>query len=189
MSRLSKPNQAESAPDAELPSVYSFEWFLKQYVESRFPAALRRHLGVSDIVQSIFCVATLRNHQFRGNSEIEFRGWLMRIAERKIMDGLRRYRSRQVPSQLRDQFPSEHLDPLDDRTPPDQLASAEVAKRLLDAIAKLPPDVRAIVELRHIREKTFEEISTELAMPVTTCRRRWLEGLQQIESQLGAMLR
>ncbi len=127
-------------------------------------------------------------HQFRGKSELEFRGWLVRIAERKILDGLRRYRRRVCPPRARARFIVEGSEPLDERTPRTQLALAEEARALLQAIAALPPDVRAIVVQRHIKGRTFAEIATELSIPVTTCRRRWLEGLQQIEHQLGTRL-
>ncbi len=33
------------AGESAQPSVYSFEWFLRRYVESRFPSALRRMLA------------------------------------------------------------------------------------------------------------------------------------------------
>lgn len=189
MIELPAPDRDDAVPDRDLSSPYSYEWFLRAYVESRFPKSLRRHLGVSDIVQSIFCVVAPRMHQFRGTSDLEFRGWLMRIAERKILDGLRRYRQRTVPPRMRSLFPVQSGDPLDERTPRTQLALAEEARLLLAAIAKLPSDVRAIVMHRHVRGKTFEEISVELSIPITTCRRRWLEGLQQIERQLGDVLR
>jgi RNA polymerase sigma factor (sigma-70 family) len=183
------PDRRDSNEGANAPCVYSFEWFLRRYVESRFPASLRRHLGVSDIVQSVFCIVAPRLHQFRGSTELEFRGWLIRIAERKILDGLRRYRQRTCPPRMRSLFLTQSDDPLDERTPRTQVAIAEEARLLLDAIARLPPDVRAIVMYRHVKGKTFDEISAELSIPVTTCRRRWFEGLQQIESHLGDALR
>ena len=169
--------------------VYSFEWFLRQYVGSRFPAALKRHVSVSDIVQSIFCLVVPKMHQYRGSSEIEFRGWLMRIAERKILDSLRRYRQRECPSGLRGQFITDGREPLEERTPGTQIATTEETRLLLNAIAQLPSDIRAIVTLRHLHQKTFGEISAELAMPITTCRRRWIEGLKQLEIELGETLR
>jgi RNA polymerase sigma factor (sigma-70 family) len=181
-----RSNRSEPLGDKD---VYSFEWFLRRYVESRLPKSLRRNLGVSDIIQSIFCLVAPRLSQFRGSSELEFRGWLIRIAERKIIDGLRRYRQRACPPRLQSMFVSQGHAPVDERTPRSQVALAEEARLLLDAIAQLPPDVRAIVLLRHLHAKTFAEIATELSVPVTTCRRRWLEGLHRIERQLGDLLR
>ena len=105
--------------------VYSFEWFLRQYVGSRFPASLKRHISVSDIVQSIFCLVVPRMHQYRGSSEIEFRGWLMRIAERKILDSIRRYRLRKCPSGLRSQFIADGRELLEERTPGTLIAATE----------------------------------------------------------------
>lgn len=184
-----RSNRSEPLADQDIPCVYSFEWFLRRYVESRLPASLRRNLGVSDIVQSVFCIVAPRRFQFRGSSELEFRGWLVRIAERKILDGLRRYRQRSCPPRLRHLFAYQGDELVDGRTPRAQVTLAEEAQLLLNAIAQLPPDVRAIVLLRHVQAKTFEEISAELKVPVTTCRRRWFEGLQQIERQLGDLLR
>lgn len=158
---------------------------LYAYVDSRLPRKLRRHVGVSDILQSVFVAAKLHEQQFRGETEAEFRRWLFRIAQNKIVDSIRRYRQRTCPPKLRGTDFVPRNQATVDRTADTQMIYAEQSRRLLESIAILPQDIRRIILLRYTRELGFPEIAAELGMAETTCRRRWYEGLRL----LGDLLR
>lgn len=134
--------------------------FLSNYVESRMPKRLRRHVGVSDIVQSFFCVAGMKLAQFRGNTDLEFRGWLIRIAERKMLDAMWRFRQRDLP-------------------PKAQPIASVIAENSVD---RLTPDVLA--SERERATALIEEAASELSLAVSTCRRRWFEGLESLSISL-----
>lgn len=186
--------QPES-PESNSQRLENFQGFLMAYVQSRLPQGLRRNLGVSDVVQSVFCAAGQHKKDFGGSSENQFRGWLKAIAERKIIDGLRRHRKRNCPPRRREaeefgwtEQQAEPI-PLDNRTPSRQISVTEEARLLLEAIEQLPGEIQRIVTLRHVGQLTFEQIAAEVQLPVTTCRRRWLEGLQILSGKLATILR
>ncbi len=161
---------------------------LTRYVGSRMPAFLKRNLGVSDIVQSVLLQIGRRRSQFRGATSQEFQAWLLRIAQHKIIDGLRRFRSRACPPELHSQFHHKFQDRLDELTPSQELRAQEEFQLLMQAISDLPVEIREIVTRKHIQNQTLEEISKAIGLPVTTCRRRWLEGLSILETRLKSIL-
>lgn len=158
---------------------------LYAYIESRLPRRLRRHVGVSDVVQSVIFAAQARGDQFRGTTAVEYRRWLFRIAENRIVDYMRRYRQRECPPKLQYTEFVTAQDATTDRTPDSQIVLTEQSRRLLESIAVLPTDIRQVIMLRYTRELGFAEIASQLNMAETTCRRRWFEGLEL----LGDMLR
>lgn len=157
---------------------------LHAYVESRLPRRLRRHVGVSDIVQSVFYAAQARGHQFRGATRTEYQRWLFRIAENKIIDSMRRHRERTCPPKLREVDFVTATRAISERTADSQLILTEQSRRLLESIAELPADIRSIIVLRYTRELGFAEIASQLDMAETTCRRRWFEGLRILGDKL-----
>ena len=164
-----------------------FQHVVAAYVESRLPRRLRRHVGVSDVVQSVCCVAHARAGQFVGSSPSEYRGWLIRIAENKIVDSLRRYRQRTCPPKFRAVVKAVTACEPISRTAESQVSLTEQAHLLLSSIGSLPDDVRQVIVLRYTREMPFDEIAETLQMSQTTVRRRWYEGLERLGNQLSVI--
>jgi RNA polymerase sigma-70 factor (ECF subfamily) len=164
------------------------EEFLLRYVKARLPAELGRHLGASDIVQSVLFVVSRRQQLFRGTTDEEFRAWVCRIAQNKIIDGIRRYRTRKVHSMGHSEPRSDWRERTDSETPSGCVSLQEEARQLIYAIGQLPDDVRRIVNLRYAESWTFEQIADELQMPISTCRRRWFEGCERLRTQLQALI-
>ncbi|MCC7335747.1 MAG: sigma-70 family RNA polymerase sigma factor [Pirellulaceae bacterium] len=172
-----------------IPDLDDCQGFLLAFVNSRLPSRLRRYLGASDIVQSVLITANQRQTHFRGATEAEFQAWLIKIAQGKIVDGMRKYRSRNIylpdhwfSSCISDKTP-EHLD-----TPSAEVVMHEQAAELLRAIEQLPADVRQVISHRYVDAMTFEQISERMNLPVSTCRRRWLEGCQLLKQRLSHTL-
>ncbi|MEM6691113.1 MAG: sigma-70 family RNA polymerase sigma factor [Planctomycetota bacterium] len=161
-----------------------FEYLLRAFVRSRLPASLHRYIGVSDILQSVMLVAMQQRQQFQGNELTQYRGWLLRIAERKIIDKIRRFRLRECPSDLQADFARIATPIVDQRDPSQGVSDAEEATLLLEAIEKLPDEIQRIIAMRNVESKTFNQIADELDLPLTTCRRRWCEGLEMLGSLL-----
>lgn len=157
---------------------------LHAFVESRLPRRFRRHVGVSDIVQSVLYAAQANGHQFRGATRAEYRRWLLTIAENKIVDSMRRHRERACPPKLQNADFAMTPQATTDRTPDSQVALAEQSRMLLESIALLPQDVRRVIILRYTQELGFAEIAARLGMTESTVRRRWLEGLQLLGDSL-----
>lgn len=156
--------------------------FLLSFVNSKLPSGLRRHLAASDVVQSVLLIVNNKHSTFRGNSEAEFRAWIFQIARRKIIDGVRRYRSHYVRQSDEAILPHELA--VEDETPSECSSLNEDAEILMSAINSLPVNIREIITLRYTQCLTFEQISTQLNLPVTTCRREWLRGCEELKQRL-----
>ena len=160
--------------------------FLLAFVNAKLPSQLRRHLGASDIVQSVLFIVDQRHAAFRGDSEEAFRAWILQIARHKIIDGIRRFRSRSDrPPAVVATLQSAAID---EETPSVCLSLAEDARALICAVNELPSVVREIVTLRYSQNLTFEQISAQLHLPVSTCRRHWFKGCEDLKKRLGNLL-
>jgi RNA polymerase sigma factor (sigma-70 family) len=163
--------------------------FLVHFVQTAMPNSLQRYLGASDIVQSVICQVHQSREEFRGQSLEQYRAWVLRIARHRIIDGLRRFRLQasksSSPRRLQDRFCE-----IDSSAGPlEGLVSHERAEKLLDALEALPSDIQRIVILRYSKEHTFDQIATELHIPVTTCRRRWEQGCKLLGERLQEWVR
>ena len=160
--------------------------FLLAFVNSKLPSQLRRHLGASDIVQSVLFIVSRRHATFRGDSEEAFRAWILQIARHKIIDGIRRFRSRSATppgvSALSQSVAT------DEETPSVHLSLEEDARVLISAVNELPSVEREIVTLRYAQNLTFEQISAQLQLPLSTCRHHWLKGCEDLKRRLGNLL-
>jgi len=172
--------------DRDAPPYYQV---LMMYVESRLPHVLRAQMGVSDVVQSVYRVAEDRSEQFRGESSKEYRGWLIRIAERKITDAMRRFRRRSCPLGGERDAGAVGVRDVDFETPEAQMLLAEQSRLLMEAIAGLPSELRVIVMLRYTSEFTFAEIAEQMELSESTCQRRWFEGVRLLSDRLSEVLR
>ncbi len=160
--------------------------FLLAFINAKLPSQLRRHLGASDIVQSVLFIVNRRHATFRGDSEEAFRAWILQIARHKIIDGIRRFRSRsgRPPAVVA----PPHSASIDEETPSVCLSLEEDARALICAVNELPSVVREIVTLRYAQNLTFEQIGAQLHLPVSTCRRHWLKGCEELKKRLGNLL-
>ena len=177
--------------DPRLDSLSSQSGFLAAFVRSTLPSTLKRFVGVSDVVQSIWLRVNQKSNILQDLNEHQFRNWILCMARRKIVDSLRRYhltertRTRSmhlVPSQ------TTHTQHTLEPEPLQLLTLHERADRLLDALADLPDEIQQIVILRYSEELTFQQIAQRLRLPVTTCRRRWLEGCELLRERLSDLL-
>ncbi|MGB7325541.1 MAG: sigma-70 family RNA polymerase sigma factor [Rubripirellula sp.] len=169
---------------SKLPELAECQDFLLAFVNSKLPAGLRRYVGASDIVQNVMFAATTQRDRFQGTTEEEFQAWLLRIAQGKIVDGVRKFRVRKIDL-VQHAFPSCicGTDGVEE-TPSALVSIDEQAAALLAAIQRLPEDIREIISFRYIDSLTFDQIGQRMILPASTVRRRWLEGCQILKQQL-----
>jgi len=158
--------------------------FLYRFVSERMPKSLQRFLGVSDVVQSVVFRIIKNRAQFLGTAEEQYRGWVLRIARNRIIDGIRKFRSSAQDSELH----SSSLIDLATTCPSEALSEEEQAELFINAIDELPPDLQQVLLLRYHRGMTFPAIAEELKIPVTTCRRKWLEACEMLRDRLRPMI-
>ncbi len=139
-----------------------------------------------DLTQETFVKLFRALDQF--DTSRNFSSWLLKIASNQTIDFLRKKRLQTV---------SMHADPEDDDRPAIDLedpgpgpeameAKSRRREQLEKLVADLAPHYRIVVELRYLRERSYEEIADTLDLPLGTVKARlhrahhqlkaWLEG-------------
>ncbi|KKM72935.1 hypothetical protein LCGC14_1415590 [marine sediment metagenome] len=68
--------------------------------------------------------------------------------------------------------------------PSDQAASTETNRRVLEALAALEDDFRAVVVLRDVEDMDYEQISGVLGIPVGTVKSRLYRARRMLQETL-----
>ena len=124
---------------------------------------------VEDLTQEAFIKAFSSLQNF--NDEYAFSTWLYKIATNNSIDFIRK-RKLQVYS-IDKPIESKESDyafelPDDSYEADRDLISSQRTKLLNEAIAKLPEKYKKVIRLRHVEEKSYEEIAKSLRLPIGT---------------------
>ena len=161
-------------------------------LEERYGSILTRlvarqldRASAEEIVQDVFVSVWRHAGDFdarRGG----FRAWLFQIARRRIINELRRRRSR--PS-LEPDPEGALLDALRDTAPDldEQVAGAERSCTVRSALRVLSRPQREAVAMAFLQELTHEEVSNVLRVPLGTTKTRIRTGLRKLRVELTSL--
>ncbi|HEX8725437.1 MAG TPA: sigma-70 family RNA polymerase sigma factor [Gemmatimonadaceae bacterium] len=126
-----------------------------------------------DLTQDSFI--KVLQHIDRYRPEFKFSSWLFKIANNVAIDHLRR---RQLDTVSMDGSPhavtAEAVEATSfdvsahDESALDRLEARELGSAIESAIARLRPEYRACILLRHVEDKSYEEIAATLDLPLGT---------------------
>jgi RNA polymerase sigma-70 factor (ECF subfamily) len=145
-----------------------------------------------DVAQEAFVKAFTRLDTF--DPAYKFSNWLFKIAHNTALDALRRRGTAPLvhdPPGRAEQGESP-ISALPDRraTPPDEAAArAEFRRDVEAALERLRPEYRAVVVLRHLEGRSYDDIAEILGLPLGTVKtflfraRRELAGLLEQHRQ------
>ncbi len=141
--------------------------------------------SAEEIVQDVFLSVWQHARNFdphRGS----FRPWVFQIARRRIINELRRQRSR---PQLEADPEGVLLDGLADEAPGvgEQLAGNESRSAVRGALQVLPQAQREAVALAFLGELTHEEVANALRVPLGTTKTRIRSGLLKLRVELMSL--
>ena len=145
---------------------------------------------VEDLTQEAFIKAFASLSKF--NDEFAFSTWLYKIATNNSIDHIRK-RKLQVysidkPIDSKDSEYTFEL-PDEDYEADGELISDQRAVMIRAAIAKLPEKYRLVIELRHIEEKSYEEIAVLLKLPIGTIKAHIFRARELLYKQLRNKIR
>lgn len=115
-----------------------------------------------------------------------FSSWIFKIASNLSIDWLRRRRLETASLDEEEtvwEFPDTRL------TAEETLEKKQTMQVVEEAIGNLAPDYRAVVLLRHQEEKSYEEISEILGLPLGTVKIRLFRAREELKKRLEKTLR
>jgi len=136
---------------------------------------VRNPTVAEDISQDCFLRAYRALPDFRGDSQV--RSWLYRIAHNLAVNAVtrrREYATETMPETVA----------ASGAGPEHSAEVSEMAAAMGDAIEALPEDLKAPLVLRELEHKSYEEIATELQLPLNTVRTRIFRARRALQSQM-----
>jgi RNA polymerase sigma-70 factor (ECF subfamily) len=169
---------------------------LEAHVTRHFPAVLRGHLGVDDILQDTFLQVFRLIGHFEPRHDGSFLAWLKALADNQVRNatrafarqkrggGIRRVQNAAMTSSGRRTALLDQL--VDDVTTPSSRAARREATRALDVgIASLPQDQRAALHLRYVEGRTLDEAALEMDRSPAAVRGLVFRAKEALRATLG----
>jgi RNA polymerase sigma-70 factor (ECF subfamily) len=118
---------------------------------------LHERVEAEDMAQETF----IRAHGKLGSFDIErpFGPWVRRVAANVCLNHLE---SQKITVELNDEKDADETQNLEK-----QVEVRERSEQIRAALASLPANYRAVIELRHYQEMSYEEIAIELKIPLS----------------------
>jgi RNA polymerase sigma-70 factor (ECF subfamily) len=160
----------------------------ERYLRSLTSLAARQlgRAAAQDIVQEVFVSVWRHAYSFdprRGT----FRAWVAQITRRRIMNELRRRRSRPQAEADPDGAILARLSDDVQEVVADQVANDECRSALRSALQVLSKPQREAIALAFLDEFTHEEVARTLRTPLGTTKTRIRSGLRKLRVELGPM--
>lgn len=147
-----------------------YETLFDRYRRQLYAAIVSRccdEQGAGDIIQETYVKAYFNLPRY--NTNYTFGQWVYTIARNLFIDYARRKRSAGSTISIDNITAGERINPACDMPNPEERIISRQRSRLLDNLMEeLPPHYRTMIELRFIREYSYEEIAEQLGMPIGT---------------------
>src|SRR5256886_16253612 len=147
-----------------------------------------RYEEAHDLAQEIFVKVYLALDRY--DPKYQFSTWLFRIAQNASIDALRKKSLPEVPLAR----PSDDEQPKDREfadtgvSPYRALKNKQLAAAINVAVAKLPPDYRELIQLRHFAELSYEEIASMKKLPLGTVKNKLFRARNLLKEQLDTFV-
>jgi RNA polymerase sigma-70 factor (ECF subfamily) len=142
-----------------------------------------------DLTQEAFIKAYNSITSF--NEDYAFSTWLFKIATNNCIDFFRKrkLRTHSMDETIRykdDEIQQEYADP--DPDVEREIIADEKTKMIRKAIEELPEKYRIVIKLRHQEEKSYEDISELLDLPLGTVKARIFRAREMLNKSLRNLL-
>ena len=153
-----------------------------------------RMVGQREVAQGLAQETFLRAFKALRTFDLNrpFGPWLYRIATNLSINWIRRARVPTVSLETKSSRYEEEVEPLEipdsSSEPATRFAQTEMQTELRQAILALPPDYRAVIELRHFQEMDYEEMAETLKIPLGTVKTRLFRARRLLRDRLVPVL-
>lgn len=166
----------------------ALEDLIKRYLPLIF-SFTRNYTGnqdnAADITQEVF-VKVWQNIK-RFDRSKKFRTWIFTIAKRTAIDWLKKKNALPFSAIQDEERDNDFIDSLADESPSiaERLMLQETSKKLSFALARLPGDYNAVVNLRVNDDLNFREIAERLKKPLNTVKSQYRRGIGLLKKILS----
>ena len=170
----------------------AFDLLVRKY-QHRIAALLGRYVNdwseCQDVAQETFIRAYRAIGNFRGDAQ--FYTWLHRIAVNTAKNHLVAM-GRRPPGADIDVADAEQFDSgirlRDTDTPEREMMRRQMEQTVLDAVERLPEELRVAISLREVDGLSYEEIAQRMECPVGTVRSRIFRAREAIDQELKPLM-
>lgn len=144
-----------------------------------------RYEDAHDLTQEIFVKVFLALDRY--DPKYQFSTWVFRIAQNSAIDALRKKSVAEVPLvRPGDEEQGKEREFADDGVSPYRVLKNKQLTAAIDtAVAKLPPDYRELIQLRHFAELSYEEIASMKKLPLGTVKNKLFRARNLLKDALG----
>jgi RNA polymerase sigma-70 factor (ECF subfamily) len=170
----------------------AFKALLEKYRNLVFSIMLkmvRNKQEAEDLTQEAFMKAFASLSSF--NEEFAFSTWLMKIASNNCIDFLRKRKLKTYSIHEPIQYKDEKIEidiPDQDPSPERTLIQSERSRLIEETINELPERYRYVIILRHKEEKSYEEISEIMNLPLGTVKAQIFRAREILNKKLKELL-
>jgi RNA polymerase sigma-70 factor (ECF subfamily) len=178
---LSHPAGLEPTPSNQDPSVDDFHRAVYEHQSLLLARALRLTHDkdeAQDLVQDTLVRGMRALHRYEPGTNM--RAWLIRIMANLFLDRCRQQAARPALVPLGDEVPEATTLPYEEGEEPPPLSAQVTFDQLHAAMGQLDPIFRRVYELRVAGQKSYEQISAELHIPLGTVGTRLSRARQRL---------
>lgn len=169
--------------------------YLNQLARGQLEPWMQGKVDASDIVQQTLLEAYRDFRNFQGDSAGEWAAWLRCILERNAADFIRHYRGtakRNVRREIAMSHPADDSSvrapaepPAHDATPSQQFMNRDQELRVAQALTRLSPDHRRVIELRNLQRLPFDEVAQHLGRSRPAAQMLWKRAIEKLQEILA----
>lgn len=181
-------------PSALLAALLSRSKVLRAFVEARIPRRLSRTVSADDILQNVWVTVVQSVGDINSLGWAEFDPWLMRTAQRRIADAIRRanaLKRRGRNSILCGKQTASYADLFahvrsPQNTPSKEMSQQEAAHATQIALAALPEHYRTALTLRFIHGSSHDQIAEAMCKSRSAVNSLLFRGLRRLRGLMGS---
>ena len=190
LSEIALVRRAQAGDEVALTSLFDGQaGTLRRRIRGRLSPAVRRKVSESDVMQEACLVASRRLEAFEYRGEGSFGAWLGRIADHAALKAVRRYtgtaKRNAYAETTRDQRAETGQYGGDAPSPSRRVMATELRERMDLALADLPEDYRAVLELLLHRRLTLAQAAELMGRSVNAVKKLHARALGELAEKLG----
>ena len=162
----------------------AFETLLKRYREEIYALCIARTAGnkedANDLVQETFVKVFINLEKY--DPKYTFGQWIYTIARNTFIDYVRRRRDNLSIESL---VSAPSLAPTADEEPDQRIINEQHGAQIERCMASLPDKYRQMAELRFVRELSYEEIASQMGLPIGTVKTQIHRARERLARLIG----